>query len=82
MPITIDIPPAVVQEIRDYEKSTGRSVSSMFVDFVEREVRRARETADWMARLDRLVLESSSRLPGPEPYRFNRADAYPEDVFA
>ena len=81
MPITLDIPPALVQEINDYEKTTGRSVSSMFVAFVEREVRRSRETVEWAAELERLVKKTSSTLPGSEPYKFNRADAYPEDVF-
>ena len=78
MPITIDLPPAVVQEIREYEKSTGRSVSTMFVDFVEREVRRARVASDWKARFDRLVEETSRRRDAP--YRFCRADAYAESM--
>lgn len=80
MSITIDIPPAVVQEIRDYEKSTGRSVETMFVDFVEREFRRSRERAMWEADFDRLVKECAKRLPGKEPYKFKRDDAYEETL--
>lgn len=78
MPITIDLPPAVVQEIRDYEKSTGRSVSTMFVDFVEREVRCARTGLDWKTRFDRLVEETSRRREAP--CRFCRSDAYAETM--
>ena len=81
MPITIDLPPAVVQEIQDYEKATGLSMNGKIDDFVEKELRRSRELAQWEAEFDRLVAAGASRLPGPEPYKFSRADAYPEGEY-
>ena len=80
MSITIDIPPALVQEIRDFEKTTGQSVDTLFIDFFNREVRRSRERAAWRADFDRLVKECAKCLPGGEPYKFNRADAYEETL--
>lgn len=81
MPITIDLPPAIVKEIRDYEKATGLSMTGKIADFVEKELRRSRELARWEAEFDKLVAAGASRLPGPEPYKFNRADAYPEGEY-
>ncbi len=80
MSITIDLPPAIVQEIQDYEKSTGISLTAKIAAFVEKEIRRSRELAEWEAQFDKLVEECGKRLQGSEPYKFNRADAYEEDL--
>ena len=77
MAYVIDMPPVVMQEIRDYERATGRSLEASVVDFVKAELRRRRESDEWEAEFDRLVESSSSRLQGTEAYKFNRADAYP-----
>ena len=80
MPITIDIPPAMVQEIHDYEQSTGQTIDSLFVDFVRQQLDRERDRAQWRKRFDELVKECAKNLPGSEPYKFNRADAYEETL--
>lgn len=80
MPITIDIPPALVQEINDYEKITGQTIDTLFVDFVQQKLNRMRKRAAWQADFDRLVQESAKSLPGEEPYKFNRDDAYEETM--
>ena len=79
MPITIDLPPAMVQEIHDYERVTGNSLSEKVAAFVEKEIRRAHDIAEWEEKFDTLVAAGASRLPGYEPYKFNRADAYPDE---
>ena len=82
MSITIDLPPAIVREIREYEKATGISMNGKIAAFVEKEIRISRELAKWEEEFDKLVQAGASRLPGPEPYKFNRADAYPEGEYA
>lgn len=80
MSITIDIPPALVQEINDYEKATGQTVDSLFADFVLQKLDRLRKSAEWRDRFDELVKECAKELPGKEPYKFNRNDAYEETL--
>lgn len=46
------------------------------LDGLEREMKRARNEANWKAHFDKLVEETSRRRDAP--YRFNRADAYEE----
>ena len=82
MPITIDLPPAVVQEAKAFAESQNTTLEQMLADFVDAELKRCREAAAWAADFDRLVEECGKRLPGAAPYKFNRADAYPEDVVA
>ena len=82
MAYVIEMPPVVVQEIRDYEKATGRSLEPCVVEFVKAELRRRRESDEWEAAFDRLVESSSAPLQGTEAYKFNRADAYPAGEFA
>ena len=82
MAYVIEMPPVVIQEIRDYERATGQSLESSIVEFVKQELRRRQAADDWEARFDRLVETSSARLRGTPPYNFNRADAYVEGEFA
>ena len=82
MAYVIEMPPVVMQEIRDYEKATGRSLEPSIVEFVKQELRRRQMADDWEARFDSLVEKSSARLRGTPAYKFNRADAYVEGEFA
>ena len=81
MSITIDLPSAMAQEARDYATVHGTTLERMFLDCLRNELRRRHETGEVMTRLDALVRKTSTRLTG-EAYKFNRADAYPEDEFA
>ena len=81
MSITIDLPPAMAQEARDYAIVHGTTLERLFLDYLRNELRRRHETGEVMTRLDALVRKTSTRLTG-EAYKFNRADAYPEGEFA
>lgn len=86
MSITIDLPPAIVHEAEAYAQSRKITIERMVADCFDAEIRRLRERKiekeNWLKGLDELVKRTSASLPGSEPYKFNRADAYPEDVFA
>ena len=82
MAYVIDMPPDIMQEVRDYEKATGRSLEPRIVEFILQELRRRRSTEDWEKKFDSLVEASTSRLRGTPAYKFNRADAYAEGEFA
>lgn len=76
MPITIDLPPAIIQEAKAFAESRHTTFEQVLLNGLESEMKRARNEADWKARFDKLVEETSRRRDAP--YRFNRADAYEE----
>lgn len=76
MPITIDLPPAIIQEAQAFAESQHTTFEQVLLNGLESEMRRARNEANWKARFDKLVEETSRRRDAP--YRFNRADAYEE----
>ena len=81
MSITIDIPPSMVQEAREYATVQGTTLERMFLDCLAAELKRWREARAVMSKLDELVKNTSARLTG-EAYKFNRTDAYePETVY-
>ena len=80
MSIMIDLPPAMGQEAREYAAMNRETLEQLLVQCFEREIARRRKAAAAMAKLDALVKKSHGRLT--EPYKFNRADAYPEDEYA
>ena len=81
MSITIDLPPAMEQEAREYAAAHGTTLERMFLAFLENELKKWREAKAAMSKLDELIKETSMPLTG-EAYKFNRADAYPEGEFA
>lgn len=81
MSIMIDLPPAMAQEARDYATVRGTTLERMLFDYLKLELAKRRKVEEAMAKLDALVLRTSKRLTG-KPYKFNRADAYPEGEFA
>ena len=81
MSIMIDLPPAMAQEARDYATVRGTTLERMLFDYLKLELAKRRKVEEAMAKLDALVLQTSKRLTG-KPYKFNRADAYPEGEFA
>ena len=80
MSITIDLPPAVMQEATAFAESRNTTLEQFLIDSIDAEMKRRREAAEWMARLDALAAKTGARLTG-EPYKFNRADAYPEGKY-
>ena len=84
MSIMIDLPPAMAQEAQGYAELRGTTLEKMLLDCVAAELersRRKRENATrLMERWRELVRKGRGRLK--EPYKFNRADAYPEDEYA
>ena len=84
MSIMIDLPSAMVEEAREYASVRGTTLERMLFDCVAAELERSRERREnatrLMAKLDALVKKSHGRLK--EPYKFNRADAYPEGEYA
>ena len=81
MSIMIDLPPAMAQEAREYATVRGTTLERMLLDCIKAEMERRRKVNETMAGLDALVMKTSKRLTG-KPYKFNRADAYPEGEFA
>ena len=81
MSIMIDLPPAMAQEAREYATVRGTTLERMLFDYLKTEMERRRKVNEKMAGLDALVMKTSKRLTG-KPYKFNRADAYPEGEFA
>ena len=81
MSIMIDLPPAMAQEAREYATVQGTTLERMLLDFIKVEIERRRKVNETMVGLDALVMKTSKRLTG-RPYKFNRADAYPEGEFA
>ena len=71
----------MAQEARDYATVRGTTLERMLFDYLKLELAKRRKVEEAMAKLDALVLRTSKRLTG-KPYKFNRADAYPEGEFA
>ncbi len=88
MSIMIDLPPAIEQEAKGYVVLDGMPMEQFVLVCMENEFARRRERrqvrspkamaaiAEWK----RLVAQSRGRLT--EPYKFKRADAYPEGEYA
>ncbi|MBQ6923016.1 MAG: hypothetical protein IJQ73_00085 [Kiritimatiellae bacterium] len=78
MSITIDLPPAVVQEATAFAESRNTTLEQLFADYLDGELRHSRKVQAVLSRLEKLKKRTNARLTG-EPYKFNRADAYEED---
>lgn len=80
MPITLNLPPATIEKATNLAESKNATLSQLFIDFIDAESKRQNEAEAWMSRLDAIVEKTNSHLTG-EPYKFNRADAYPEGEY-
>ena len=88
MSIMIDLPPAIEQEARGYVMLEGMPMEQFVLVCMENEFARRRERRHTrspkavaaLAGWKRLVDQSRGRLT--EPYKFNRADAYPKGEYA
>ena len=78
MSIMIDLPPAMAQEVHEYEIVRGEPIEQIVFDYIKQELARKAEVDKAIAELDALVRQSHGRLA--EPYKFNRADAYEPEV--
>ena len=76
MSITIDLPPPLAQEAREYVTVRGTTLERMFLDYLAAELKRRRDLDAAMSEFDALVETTSKRRD--TPYVFNRADAYAE----
>ena len=88
MSIMIDLPPMIEQEARGYVVLDGMTIEQLALSCIEKEFARRRErqrarspkATAALAEWKRLVEQSRGRLT--EPYKFNRADAYPKGEYA
>ena len=88
MSIMIDLPPAIEQEAKGYVMLDGMTLEQVVLACMENEFARRRERRHTrspkamaaLAEWKRLVDQSRGRLK--EPYKFNRADAYPKGEYA
>ena len=78
MSITVDLPPAMEHEIREYVEVQGTTLGEFVAAYLRRELERIKRADELMAKLDGLVKKTSGRLSSP--YKFNRADAYEPEV--
>ena len=79
MPITIDLPPAMVREAEAFAQSQNTTLQQLVVDYIGSELNRRREVQVVLSRLDKISNRVNARLSG-EPYKFNRADAYEPEI--
>ena len=88
MSVTVNLPPAIEKEVQGYTMFEGRTLEQLFLDLLKKEFERKRayrrvaDVEEWESQFDELVEKSSAVQRGTEPYKFNRADAYPEGEFA
>ena len=84
MCITIDFPPALEQEAREYATVKGKTLERIVIDCLKAEFERNRKqnatAAGLMDKWREVVRKGRGRRV--EPYVFNRADAYPDGEFA
>lgn len=82
MSIMIDIPPAMAQEAQEYATVQGTTLERMLFECIAAEIERRRATKksldEWEREFSVLVKQSEGRLA--EPYKFNRQDAYEEEL--
>ena len=76
MSITVDLPPAMAQEAREYATVQGTTLERMLFDCLKAELERRHQTDLVISEFDALVEKTSSRRN--HPYQFNRSDAYAE----
>ena len=80
MSVTIDIPPAIEAQAVTYERETGVSLETLFIDYLrERFLQRQKAKGASLVRKLREIRSNQPKLEG-EPYRFCRQDAYEEPI--
>ena len=80
MCVTLDLPPAIVQEAKAFAESRNTTLENFVSIALDTEFARRRKAQAVLARLDAITERVGARLAG-EPYKFNRADAYPESEY-
>ena len=80
MSIMIDMPPAMVDEAREYATAQGTTLERMFLDYLQERFLKAQKNrgADLVRKLH-AIRGAQPKLEGA-PYRFCRQDAYEEDL--
>lgn len=80
MSITIDMPPVMEREVRDYVAVRGTTIERIVFSYLKNEiVQRRKKEAQCRVRRFRDLVARQTRLEG-EPYVFRRQDAYEEEL--
>lgn len=80
MSVTMNIPPALEVQAAKYERETGVTLEMLFVDCLrDRFLQNQKARGAELVRRLHAIRNSQPVLTG-KPYRFNRADAYDEEV--
>ena len=78
MCMTLNIPPAIEAGVVDYEKSSGKTVEQVVIDYLTKEFAEQKKRENLARQFEELV-EHQTPLEG-EPYKFRREDAYDEEL--
>ena len=76
MSITLSIPPAVVQDAREYANAHGTSLNAMIRDYLAKITAKDTRRSEAAKSFRALAASVSQRLNEGEAYCFRRADAY------
>lgn len=82
MPITIDLPPAMVQEAKAYAHRKDMTLDGMILSYLKSVIasETSSSTCDPAEEFARLAASKGVRLS--HPYKFRRADAYEGESLA
>ena len=78
MCMMLNIPPAIEASVMDYEKSSGKTVEQVVIDYLTKEFAEQKKREILARRFEELV-EHQTPLEGA-PYKFRREDAYDEEL--
>ena len=78
MCMMLDVPPAIEAGVVDYEKSSGKTVEQVVIDYLTKEFAEQKKRENLARQFEELV-EHQTSLEG-EPYKFRREDAYDEEL--
>ena len=77
MCMMLNIPPAIEAGVVDYERSSGKTVEQVVIDYLTKEFAEQKKR-EMLARRFEEMVEHQTPLDG-EPYKFRREDAYDEE---
>ena len=78
MCMMLNVPSAIEAGVVDYERSSGKTVEQVVIDYLTKEFAAQKEREMRARRFEELV-EHQTPLEG-EPYKFRREDAYDEEL--
>lgn len=78
MCMMLNVPPAIEAGVADYEKSSGKTVEQVVIDYLIKEFDEQKKR-EMLARQFEELVANQTPLEG-EPYKFRRQDAYDEEL--